>query len=113
MQPGTHRRAWCAINDHCSSKGPVWRPKKCILLEAVKQVPSRGTNLQAAFQSEATTAPVHGPAVEVDLAGVDWLHFYGESLYAFVEPISRSYRDLQKATNPDTDPPFLCFCAFV
>lgn len=47
-------------------------------MEPVFQVPSRGTNLQQAFNSEATAAPVTGPAVEVDLGGVSWLNFNGE-----------------------------------
>ena len=78
MQPGVHRRAWCAVNDHCSNKGPVWRCKNCILMEPVMQVPSRGTNLQATFQSAATPAPGIQLDVQVDLRGVDWLQFKGE-----------------------------------
>ena len=78
MQPGIHRRAWCAVNDHCSDKGPVWRTKRCILMEAIMEVPSRGTDLQQSFDSAATAAPIRGPPVDVDLGGVDWLHFTGE-----------------------------------
>ncbi|KAL3155815.1 hypothetical protein ABBQ32_012827 [Trebouxia sp. C0010 RCD-2024] len=75
--PGVHRRAWCAVNDHCGDKGPVWRCKNCILMEPVMQVPSRGTNLQGTFQSATTPAPAKQLDVQVDLGGVDWLHFKG------------------------------------
>lgn len=75
--PGVHRRAWCAVNEHCSRKGPVWSSQHCIMMEPVKQVPSRGTNLQQAFNSAATAAPVTGPAVQVDLGTVDWLQYGG------------------------------------
>ncbi|DBB03549.1 TPA: hypothetical protein ACH3X3_010892 [Trebouxia sp. C0006] len=47
------------------------------MMEPVKQVPSRGTNLQQAFKSAATAAPVTGPAVQVDLGTVDWLQYGG------------------------------------
>ena len=46
-------------------------------MQPVFQVPSRGTNLQESFQSDATPAPTSGPAVEVDLRGVDWLGYHG------------------------------------
>ena len=68
------------MNDHCSDKGPVWRCKNCILMEPVMQVPSRGTNLQGAFQSATTPAPARQLDVQVDLRGVDWLHFKGERI---------------------------------
>ena len=79
VQPGVHRRAWCAVNDHCGDQGLVWRCKNCILMEPVMQVPSRGTNLQGTFQSAATPAPRTQLDVQVDLRGVDWLHFKGEA----------------------------------
>ena len=44
------------------------------------QVSSRGTNLQESFLSAKTTAPASGPPVQVDLRGVDWLKFKGDSL---------------------------------
>ncbi|DBA67866.1 TPA: hypothetical protein ACH3X2_014210 [Trebouxia sp. C0005] len=75
--PGVHRRAWCAVNDHCSDSGPVWRSRHCILMEPVMEVPSRGTNLQEVFCSAATAPPVGNPSVHVDLKGVDWLRFQG------------------------------------
>ena len=77
VQPGVHRRAWCAVNDHCSDTGPVWQSKHCILMEPVMEVPSRGTNLQEVFCSAAMAPPVSNPSVHVDLKGVDWLHFKG------------------------------------
>lgn len=49
-------------------------------MEPVKQVPSRGTNLQQAFNSPATAAPTKGPAVQVDLGPVDWLQYGGRAL---------------------------------
>ncbi len=79
FQPGVHRRAWCAVNEHCSKKGPVWSSQHCIMMEPVKQVPSRGTNLQQAFNSAATAAPVTGPAVQVDVGTVDWLQYGGKT----------------------------------
>lgn len=75
--PGVHRRAWCAVNDHCSDTGPVWQSRHCILMEPVMEVPSRGTNLQEVFCSAAMAPPVRNPSVYVDLKGVDWLHFKG------------------------------------
>ena len=48
------------------------------MMEPVKQVPSRGTNLQQAFNSAATAAPVEGPAVQVDLGTVSWLQYGGK-----------------------------------
>ena len=80
VQPGVHRRAWCAVNEHCNGKGPVWSTKHCILMEPMKQVPSRGTNLQQAFNSPTTAAPTKGPAVQVDLGPVDWLQYGGKLL---------------------------------
>lgn len=80
LQPGVHRRAWCAVNDYCGDKGPVWRCKNCILMEPVMQVPSRGTNLQGTFQSATTPAPARQLDVQVDLRGVDWLHFKGDRI---------------------------------
>ena len=41
------------------------------------EVPSRGTNLQEVFCSAAMAPPVSNPSVNVDLKGVDWLHFKG------------------------------------
>ena len=70
------------MNEHCSKKGPVWSSQHCIMMEPVKQVPSRGTNLQQAFNSAATAAPVTGPAVQVDLGTVDWLQYGGKPLTA-------------------------------
>ena len=49
-------------------------------MEPVKQVLSRGTNLQQAFNSPATAAPTKGPAVQVDLGPVDWLQYGGKLL---------------------------------
>ena len=72
------------MNDHCSDKGPVWRCKKCVLMEPVMQVPSRGTNLQGTFQSAATPAPRRHLDVQVDLRGVDWLHFKGKRILCVV-----------------------------
>ena len=84
MQPGVHRRAWCAVNDHCSDQGPVWRCKNCILMEPVMQVPSRGTNLQGTFHSAATPGPARQLDVQVELRGVNWLQFKGGRLTAAV-----------------------------
>lgn len=101
--PGVHRRAWFAVNDYCSNKGPVWRAKNCTLMEPVMQVPSRGTNLQESFLSTKTAAPADGPPVHVDLRGVDWLKFkgnFGSSAapsaqgfwyYTAEHPVSRSW----------------------
>lgn len=44
------------------------------------QVPSRGTNLQGTFQSATTPAPAKQLDVQVDLGGVDWLHFKGDRI---------------------------------
>ena len=87
MQPGVHRRAWFAVNDYCSNKGPVWRAKNCTLMEPVMQVPSRGTNLQESFLSTKTAAPADGPPVHVDLCGVDWLKFKGDVLYVLLRAV--------------------------
>ena len=46
-------------------------------MEPVMQVPSRGTNLQGAFQSAVTPGPQPLLNVQVDLRGVDWLLFKG------------------------------------
>ena len=51
------------------------------------QVPSRGTNLQAAFQSAPTPAPARQLDVQVDLRGVDWLHFKGGRIAYTVDSI--------------------------
>lgn len=80
LQPGVHRRAWCAVNDHCSDGKLVWQTKRCVLMEPVMQVSSRGTNLEHSFDRELTHAtldPKPPLDVEVDLKGVDWLHFTG------------------------------------
>ena len=82
MQSGVHRRAWCAVNDHCSDGGLAWRTKHCILMEPVMQVSSRGTNLEHSFDKEMIHAAADAQVlseVEVDLTGVDWLHFTGNS----------------------------------
>ena len=52
-------------------------------MEPVMQVPSRGTNLQATFQSAATPAPGRQLDVQVDLRGVGWLQFKGEGSSTF------------------------------
>ena len=52
-------------------------------MEPVMQVPSRGTNLQGTFQSAATPASSRLLDVQVDLRGVDWLHFKGEARMSF------------------------------
>lgn len=49
-------------------------------MEPVMQVDSRGTNLEYSFDRELThvaAKPKIPLDVEVDLAGVDWLHFTG------------------------------------
>lgn len=45
MQPGAHRRAWCAVNDHCSEQGPVWT-----MLNSHFESLSNGRNVLHAMQ---------------------------------------------------------------
>ena len=104
MQSGVQRRAFCAVNEQCSRKGPVWQTNKCILMQPVFQVPSRGTNLQESFQSDATPAPTSGPAVEVDLRGVDWLGYNGG--FSFVTGAKVS---VAESCPQSIRPPAMCF----
>ena len=61
-------------------------------MEPVKQVPSRGTNLQQAFNSPTTAAPAKGPVVQVDLGPVDWLQYggkpFGTDLSALLDAVT-------------------------
>lgn len=48
-------------------------------MEPVFEVSSRGTNLQQTFHSAAISVPDQSPPVDVDLSGVDWLHYKGKA----------------------------------
>lgn len=58
----------------------MWQTKRLVLMEPVMQVSSRGTNLEQSFDRDLThiaADPKPPLDVDVNLGGVDWLHFTG------------------------------------
>ncbi|CAD7699776.1 unnamed protein product [Ostreobium quekettii] len=77
-KPGVQPRIFYLVNDHCDGKGPVWRPKKVVLLSSLAPtVPTVGSRGSALPKNPRGSASDADEDVQVDENVPYWVDFHG------------------------------------